>query len=125
MTQRYSINVKVHPRFVPEESDPEKDRYVFAYTVEITNVGQVGAQLRTRHWIITDGTGKVHEVRGPGVVGEQPFLEPGQRFEYTSGAMLETDVGVMRGSYQMVAADGHAFDAPINSFTLAVPRTLH
>jgi ApaG protein len=125
MTERYAIVVKVQPRFVAEESDPDQDRYVFAYTVEITNAGEISVQLRTRHWIITDERGKVHEVRGPGVVGKQPFLEPGQRFEYTSGAMLETSVGVMRGSYQMLASDGHAFDAPIDSFTLTIPRTLH
>jgi ApaG protein len=121
----YDIAVRVSPSYLAEESDPEQDRYVFSYTVRIENIGCIAAQLRTRHWIITEASGKVHEVRGPGVVGEQPLLEPGEFFEYTSGAMLESAVGTMRGSYQMLAADGHAFSAPIASFTLAIPRTLH
>ncbi len=125
MSTPYDIIVRVQSRFIAEESDLQRDRYVFAYHVEIENQGTVGAQLRTRHWVITDGMGRIHEVRGPGVVGQQPYLQPGERFEYTSGATLETAVGTMRGSYQMLAEDGHQFDAEIASFVLAMPRTLH
>src|SRR5690606_8692029 len=100
-------------------------RYVFAYTINIRNRGSVPARLLGRHWIITDANGKVQEVEGEGVVGEQPWLQPGEAFEYTSGAMLETDLGTMEGHYQMLADDGTQFDAPIPAFTLTVPRTLH
>ena len=121
----HAIEVIVATRFLDDQSIPEDDRYVFAYTIRINNVGQVPARLVSRHWLITDANGKVQEVRGEGVVGEQPWLRPGEHFEYTSGAVLETPLGTMRGSYQMVADDGTEFDADIASFTLTIPRTLH
>jgi ApaG protein len=119
------IEVTVKTTYVPGQSAPESNRYVFAYTVTITNAGDVPARLLTRHWIITDANEKIQEVRGEGVVGEQPYLVPGMTFEYTSGTILETPVGVMRGSYQMETDDGTRFDAEIPAFTLSVPRTLH
>ena len=125
MTTDYDIRVDVATQFVDKQSDPGADRYVFAYTITIRNQGVVPAKLLTRHWVITDANGKVQEVRGDGVVGEQPHLEPGQGFRYTSGTVLETPVGSMQGSYQMVADDGHKFDAPIAPFRLAVPGLLH
>ena len=125
MATPYDIRVDVATQFVDKQSDPGADRYVFAYTITIRNQGVVPAKLLTRHWVITDANGKVQEVRGDGVVGEQPHLEPGQGFRYTSGTVLETPVGSMQGSYQMVADDGHKFDAPIAPFRLAVPGLLH
>ena len=122
---KYEFSVEVVPRFVAEQSNPDDDEYVFAYTVTIRNTGQVAAQLVSRHWIITDADGQVEEVRGAGVVGEQPLLAPGQTFQYTSGCPLPTPVGSMRGSYQCVAEDGTRFDAPIPEFVLSMPRTLH
>jgi len=122
---QYAIEVTVASRFLDDQSIPEDDRYVFAYTIRIRNTGRVPAQLLARHWIITDGNGRVQEVRGDGVVGEQPHLAPGESYEYTSGAVLETPLGTMQGSYRMLAEDGHHFDAPIAAFTLSVPRTLH
>jgi ApaG protein len=122
---KHSIEVAVRTAFVPAQSSPENNRYVFAYTITITNSGTVPAKLLTRHWVITDANEKTQEVRGEGVVGEQPYLVPGMSFEYTSGTILETPVGVMRGTYQMVADDGTRFDAEIPAFTLSVPRTLH
>ena len=124
-TDKYRIDISVKTAFLADQSAPETNRYVFAYTITIANVGSVPARLLTRHWIITDANNKVREVRGEGVVGEQPYLAPGMSFEYTSGAIIETPVGTMRGSYQMVADDGAAFDAPIPEFTLSMPRTLH
>ena len=121
----YQINVDVETVYLDEQSDPVERRYVFAYTITIRNVGRTPARLMTRHWLITDANGKVQEVRGDGVVGEQPYLRPGQGFRYSSGAVLETPVGVMQGSYQMVADDGHRFDAPISPFRLAMPGVLH
>ena len=121
----YDIRIDVHARFLDEQSVPTDNRYVFAYTIRIANAGSVPAKLLTRHWIITDANGRVQEVRGDGVVGEQPHLQPGENFEYTSGAILETAVGTMRGSYQMLADDGRRFDAPIAQFTLSIPRTVH
>ena len=121
----YALDIDVATRFLDEQSAPDENRYAFASTIRIRNGGGVPARLVTRHWIITDSNGKVQEVRGDGVVGEQPWLRPGDHFEYTSGAVLETNVGTMRGSSQLVADDGHRFDAPIAPFTLAVPRTLH
>jgi len=123
--QRHDITINVKTVYVPGQSEPARGRYVFAYTVTITNRGSVPARLMTRHWLITDANEKTLEVRGDGVVGEQPYLAPGMSFEYTSGTVLETPVGVMRGSYQMVADDGTKFDAPIAPFTLSVPQTLH
>lgn len=121
----HAIRVQVRTRYLDEQSAPAQNRYVFAYTIQIANAGSVPARLLTRHWIITDANGRVQEVRGDGVVGEQPYLKPGENFEYTSGAVLETAVGTMRGSYQMLADDGHRFDAPIAQFTLSIPRTVH
>ncbi len=121
----YNISVAVHTRFLDEQSVPADNRYVFTYTIRIANAGSVPARLLTRHWIITDANGKVQEVRGDGVVGEQPWLRPGEDFHYTSGAVLETAVGTMRGSYQMLADDGRRFDAMIPQFTLSIPRTVH
>jgi ApaG protein len=123
--ERHHIDVSVKTVFVPAQSAPENLRYVFAYTITITNGGSASARLLARHWIITDGNNKTQEVRGEGVVGQQPYLPPGSSFEYTSGTVLETPVGVMRGSYQMVADDGTKFDAEIPAFTLSAPRTLH
>jgi ApaG protein len=119
------IQVHAVATYVEERSQPDADRYFFAYTVTISNVGRVAAKLLTRHWIITDGQGKTEEVRGDGVVGEQPRLEPGQAFQYTSAAMLETPVGSMHGAYQMVTDEGTAFDAEIAPFSLAVPQRLN
>jgi ApaG protein len=123
--QRYNIQVDVETRHIPEQSSPEDNRYVFAYTITISNLGQVPAQLLTRHWIITDANGRVQEVRGEGVVGEHPYLKPGEAFRYTSGAVIETPVGSMHGSYQMRADDGTLFDASIPPFSLSIPRLLH
>ena len=122
---KYDITVAVKTAYLPEQSDPARSTYVFAYTITITNTGEVAAQLISRHWIITDADSQVQEVKGLGVVGQQPLLQPGESFEYTSGTHLETSVGTMRGTYQMVAEDGRHFDAPIPSFTLSVPRVLH
>jgi len=121
----YDIHVDVESMYVEAQSVPDQNRYVFAYTVTIRNEGTAPAKLLTRHWIITDSNGKTQEVRGEGVVGEQPYLRPGEAYQYTSGTLIATPVGSMRGSYQMVADDGNRFDAPIEPFTLSVPRTLH
>ena len=123
--KKYDITVTTRTTYVPGQSDTERGRYVFAYTITLKNTGTVAAQLISRHWIITDANGKVQEVRGDGVVGEQPRLLPGDTFEYTSGAVLETGLGTMRGSYRMHADDGTDFEAPIAPFTLSIPRTLH
>jgi ApaG protein len=123
--QKYHIEVRVSSSYIPDQSDPEEQRYVFSYTITITNQGSVPAQLVTRHWIITDANNRVQEVRGRGVVGEQPTLEPGESFQYTSGTVIATPVGTMQGSYQMIARDGARFDADIPSFILSVPRVLH
>ncbi|MEO1767336.1 Co2+/Mg2+ efflux protein ApaG [Thiobacter aerophilum] len=122
---KYEITVTARVDYLPEQSDEAAGRYVFAYTITLTNTGTVAAQLISRHWIITDGEGHVQEVKGLGVVGEQPFLKPGERYEYTSGSAIPTPVGTMKGSYQMVAEDGTRFDAPIPEFVLSVPRVLH
>ena len=121
----YDIAVKTRTVYIADQSDPANDRYVFAYTITITNSGNVAAQLVSRHWVITDAADKIQEVRGKGVVGEQPHLRPGESFEYTSGSAIATPVGTMRGSYQMVADDGTPFDAAIPEFTLSMPRVLH
>jgi ApaG protein len=119
------VRVHVESEYAPERSDPARNEWFFLYTVRITNEGAEAVQLLTRHWIITDGTGHVEEVRGPGVVGKQPVLEPGQSFEYTSGCPLSTPFGVMEGTYQMVAQGGERFDAKIAPFTLSEPYTVH
>lgn len=121
----YDLTVSVAPRFMPEQSDPAEQQYVFAYTVRITNTGHRPVQVISRHWIITDGNQQVHEVRGLGVVGQQPLLAPGETFEYTSGCPLPTPVGTMRGSYHCVGENGIPFEVPISEFVLAMPRTLH
>lgn len=122
---KHHIDISVRTAFIDNQSAPDAQRFVFAYTITITNTGQVAAKLLTRHWVITDDNEKVQEVRGVGVVGEQPHLSPGMSFEYTSGAVLETPIGTMQGSYQMLADDGTTFDAEIAPFLLTVPRQLH
>jgi ApaG protein len=119
------VRIQVEPRFVPDQSDPPNSVYLFAYHVTIRNEGAETVQLRSRHWIITSGEGKVEEVRGPGVVGYQPTLKPGEQFQYTSGCPLNTPVGTMHGSFQMVNEGGESFDALIEPFRLAVPRVLN
>ena len=123
--KKHEISVTARTAFIPEQSDIQNGRYVFAYTITISNTGDVPAQLISRHWIITDANNQVQEVRGLGVIGEQPRLRPRESFEYTSGTAIATPVGTMRGSYQMVAEDGVHFDAPIPEFTLSMPRVLH
>jgi ApaG protein len=123
--KKYQINVTTRTTYVPEQSDPDSGRFVFAYTITIRNTGSVTAQLISRHWIITDANNRVQEVRGLGVVGEQPLLKADESFEYTSGTAIATPVGTMRGTYQMVAEDGLQFDAPVPEFTLSMPRVLH
>ena len=122
---RHCISVDVDTHYLEQQSSPRESRFVFAYTITIRNDGEVPARLLKRRWLITDANGKVQEVRGEGVVGEQPYLKPGQGFRYTSGAVLETPVGAMEGSYEMLADDGVSFDAPIAAFTLAMPGTIH
>lgn len=119
------IRIEVRSAYVPQRSDPENEQYFFAYRIRITNDGDGPAKLLRRHWIITDGSGTVEEVEGPGVVGEQPLLMPGQHFEYTSACPLPTPVGTMHGSYQFITPDGELFDAPIAPFTLALPNMIH
>lgn len=120
-----AIKVDVATRYLADDSDPEDDKFVFAYTITITNQGDIAAKLLTRHWIITHGNGKTQEVKGDGVVGEQPLIKPGQGYQYTSGTVLETPVGTMGGSYQMVDEEGQQFDATIPDFVLSGPHTLH
>jgi ApaG protein len=120
----HKISVDVETVYRDDQSDPGEGRYVFSYTITIRNEGKVPARLLTRHWLITDANGKVQEVRGDGVVGEQPYLKPGQGFRYSSAAKIETPVGAMQGSYQMVGDDGTQFDAPILPFRLAMPGIL-
>lgn len=121
----YDMSVSIVPRYLPEQSDPAQQRYVFAYTVRITNTGTQPAQVISRHWIITDGAQRTEEVRGLGVVGQQPLLPPGESFEYTSGCPLATPVGTMRGTYHCVGENGVPFEVEIPEFVLAMPRTLH
>jgi ApaG protein len=122
---RYQVDVSVVTRYLPEQSQPEQNRFAFAYTVTVTNNGQVPAKLLTRHWLITNGDGGVQEVRGAGVVGQQPLIEPGKSHTYSSGTVMSARVGTMQGSYQMLAEDGKRFDALIAPFRLAVPGSLH
>ena len=125
MENQYDIDVQVETAYVAEHSEPDEDRFVFAYTITLVNRGSVTAQLISRHWFITDADNRTEEVEGEGVVGEQPVLKPGEGFRYTSGAVIETPVGTMHGTYQMVAEDGRTFDATIPRFILSAPRTLH
>ena len=123
--KKYEISVAARSSYLADQSDEGADRYVFSYTIRITNTGSVTAQLVSRHWLITDANSQVQEVRGLGVIGEQPVLKPGESFEYSSGSSLPTPVGTMRGTYQMVGDDGTRFEAQIPEFTLSVPRVLH
>ncbi len=123
--KRYEVSVSPQAQYLADQSDEPAGRFVFAYTITLRNTGTVPAQLISRHWVITDANSQVQEVRGLGVIGEQPLLAPGESFQYTSGAAIATPVGTMRGTYQMVAEDGTRFDAPIPEFTLSIPRTLH
>lgn len=123
--RKYAFKVQVESRYLPDQSDPGQSLYAFAYTVRITNTGNVPAQLISRHWLISDANNRVMEVKGLGVVGHQPLLKPGEHFEYTSGSQLKTPAGTMRGSYFCVAEDGTRFEADIPEFSLAMPRTLH
>lgn len=125
LMNNHPISIGVDTVYVEQQSDPAANRYVFAYTITIVNAGDQPAKLMNRHWLITDSNGKVQEVRGEGVVGEQPYLKPGEQFQYTSGTVLETPVGVMEGEYEMINDDGEAFHAPIDRFALSIPRTLH
>ncbi|WP_340123492.1 Co2+/Mg2+ efflux protein ApaG [Methylobacter svalbardensis] len=125
MNEKNKIIVEAKPLFIEAQSSPDEDRYVFAYTITITNVGKIPAKLLQRHWLITDSNGKTQEVRGDGVIGEQPYLKPGESFRYTSGAMIETPVGTMQGDYTMHSDDGDNFRADVPRFTLSIPRTLH
>lgn len=121
----HNIHIDIETDYIPEQSEPEANRYVFAYTITIRNDGNVPARLMTRHWVINHANGKVEEVRGEGVIGEQPYMRPGEGFRYTSGTILETPYGDMGGSYQMLADDGVEFDAEIPTFSLTTPNTLH
>ncbi|MCW8854845.1 MAG: Co2+/Mg2+ efflux protein ApaG [Gammaproteobacteria bacterium] len=121
----YKINIEVIPAYIEDQSNPAKDHYVFSYTVTIINDGSVPAKLLTRHWIIRDAHGETQEVKGDGVVGEQPYLKPGEGFQYTSGTLMKTPTGSMSGSYQMITDDGHQFAADIPEFYLVTPNTLH
>ncbi|PXW91320.1 ApaG protein [Nitrosomonas sp. Nm84] len=123
--KKYDIDISIRTIYLPDQSDEESDRHVFAYTITIANTGTVASQLISRHWIINNGDGTIQEVRGLGVVGEQPLLKPGDSFEYTSGTVISTPVGSMRGSYQMAAEDGVHFDVAIPEFILSAPRILH
>ena len=125
MNEKNKIIIETTPFFIETQSSPDEDRYVFAYTITITNAGDIPAKLLQRHWLITDSNGKIQEVRGDGVIGEQPYLRPGEMFRYTSGAVLETPVGTMQGQYTMYSDEGDNFNAPIPQFTLSIPRTLH
>ncbi|MFP6851131.1 MAG: Co2+/Mg2+ efflux protein ApaG [Pseudomonas sp.] len=122
---RYNIDVSVVTRYLPEQSQPEQSRFAFAYTVTVSNNGELPAKLLSRHWVITDGDGRVQEVRGAGVIGQQPLIEAGASHTYSSGTVMATRVGIMQGSYQMLAEDGKRFDAIIAPFRLAVPGSLH
>ncbi len=124
-SNRLDFEIEVDCRYLEEQSKPEQEQFVFAYTVNITNTGDGGAQLLRRHWIITDANGKEQEVKGDGVIGEQPYIEPGESYQYTSGAILKTPLGTMTGSYQMQADDGQEFDAPIPLFSLTKPGILN
>lgn len=124
-SNKYRFEILPIAQFIPDQSAPDENRYLFAYTITITNIGEVPAQLVSRHWIITDAHNEVQEVRGLGVVGKQPLLKPGESFQYSSGSQLNTPVGTMKGTYQMVAEDGTYFEAEIPEFTLAMPRVLH
>ncbi len=123
--QKNQISVEVQTRYIPEQSQPTENRYVFSYTITIGNQGHGGVKLLNRHWIITDANGKVQEVRGKGVVGQQPHIQPGEKYQYTSGSVMETPVGAMQGEYEMVDDEGSRFLAPVAPFTLHIPHSLN
>ena len=125
MTQEYKFQITVKAQYIEEQSEPDNERFVFAYTIRIANLGDLGAKLNARHWVITDANGEVTEVKGQGVVGEQPYIAPGKSYEYSSGAVLNTPIGTMQGSYQMETDSGTQFDTPIPVFSLAAPGALH
>ncbi|MEN9790185.1 MAG: hypothetical protein RLZZ473_2249 [Pseudomonadota bacterium] len=125
MDEPFRIHIHIETAYLEAQSEPEEQRFVFSYTITIRNEGTQAAQLVSRHWLITDSNGKTQEVRGKGVVGEQPHLRPGQSFRYSSGAIIETPVGTMQGSYQMRSDEGLTFDAPIPAFRLAMPGIVH
>ena len=125
MNRKNKIIVKAKPYFMEAQSSPDEERYVFAYTITLTNAGEIPARLLQRHWLITDSNGQIQEIRGDGVIGEQPYLKPGESFCYTSGAMIATPVGTMQGDYTMHSDDGDNFYADVPRFTLSIPRTLH
>ena len=120
-----NIEIELHTNYIKDQSAPALNRYVYAYTITIMNTGDIAAKLISRHWVITDGHGNTQEVRGEGVIGEQPHIEPGESYEYTSGTVMETPVGSMHGSYQMINDDSEEFDATIPAFTLSTPHALH
>ena len=125
MSNPYEIDIEVETSYMADHSEPDKDRYVFAYTITLVNRGSISAQLLTRRWIITDADNRIEEVEGEGVVGEQPTLKPGEGFRYTSGTVIETPVATMHGTYKMLAEDGNTFDTDIPQFVLSAPRVLH
>lgn len=125
MNEKNKFLIEASPYYIDSQSTPEENRFVFAYTITITNVGNTPAKLLRRHWLITDSNGKIQEISGEGVVGEQPYLKPGEAFRYTSGALIETPVGIMQGKYELVSENGENFNANIPKFTLSIPRTLH
>ncbi len=125
MSEKNKIIIEAVPQYLEDQSVPDQERFVFAYTITITNVGSIPAKLLSRHWLIIDSNGKAQEVQGEGVIGKQPHLKPGESFQYSSGAMIETPVGVMQGNYLMVSDNGEDFKASIPQFTLSIPRTLH
>jgi len=125
MSKKNKILIEVQPRYIPAQSKPAENKYAFSYTIKISNIGSVPAKLLHRHWLITDSNGKVEEVRGEGVIGKKPHIKPGEAFTYTSGALIATSVGVMKGAYTMLSDLGEEFDTPIPQFTLSIPRTLH
>ena len=125
MSNPYEIDIEVETSYMADHSEPDKDRYVFAYTITLVNRGSISAKLLTRRWIITDADNRIEEVEGEGVVGEQPTLKPGEGFRYTSGTGVETPVATMHGTYKMLAEDGNTFDTDIPQFVLSAPRVLH
>lgn len=125
MSEEYKFQISVKTQYIEEQSEPENERYVFAYTITIENTGDLGAKLDSRHWVITDANGEVTEVQGQGVVGEQPFIEPGKSYQYSSGAVIATPIGTMEGNYHMVGQNGAEFEAPIPVFSLTAPGVLH
>jgi len=125
MSEKNKILIEVQPRYIAAQSKPGENKYAFAYTIKISNIGSVPAKLLHRHWLITDSNGKVEKVSGEGVIGKKPHIKPGEAFTYTSGALIATSVGVMKGIYTMLSDSGEEFDTPIPQFTLSIPRTLH